>query len=155
MKLVLPSKRKLFELSLLPLFCLPFIILGNSPDIVILLGLGYIWNWAASNDLPYVQENRRYRMSLIGLVVTINDWILKPFHQMHPLVTHFVRLFPAGIFWLGVLFINDSVMPWWATFVGSLLFELTQIKFVLTNSPTKNTSDQGQACASDLPENEQ
>lgn len=134
MNLIVPPKRKLIELALLPLFCIPALIFSETIDVAILMGLGYIWNWSASNDLSLIQGNRRYRMSLINLVGKIHGWILKPFTSMHPLVSHFVNIFPAGLFWLAVLFINDSIMPWWATFLGSFLFELTQIRFVFTKS---------------------
>lgn len=134
MNIIVPPKRKLIELALLPAFCVPALLLADNFDFAILMSLGYVWNWAASSDLSSIQHNRKYRMSLINLVSRIQNWVLRPFHSMHPIVSHVVSIFPAGLFWLAVLFINDSIMPWWATFVGSFLFELTQIRFVFTKT---------------------
>lgn len=128
MKPFSPPKRKLFDLLGLVIISGVFYLLYPSIDAVILFILGFIWNWSVSIDLSLLFENRRYRFSMLKTVIGIQQAALKPFENMPLFVRKFVAILPAGIFWTVVIFINDSVMPWWATFIGSLAFELIQIE---------------------------
>lgn len=128
MSLIIPSKAKMLELAVLPIFWTALYVITESADVLILMTLGYVWNWAASNELPEIFENKKYKFSLIKFVHNIQNFILKPFSGFPAVVQHIIKMFPAGLFWLGVLFINDSIMPWWATFLGSILFELLNMR---------------------------
>lgn len=134
MNLIIPPKTKLLELAVLPIFWITTYVITKSPDVLILMSLGYIWNWAASNDLPTIFENKKYKFSLIKTVHNIQRFILRPFISAPAIVQHFIKMLPAGIFWLGVLFINDSIMPWWATFLGSVLFELLDMRHLFNKN---------------------
>lgn len=127
MKPFFTTKRKLFELAfiagLLPLI---YFIWGNL-SATMLFGLGYVWNWTASQDMSLIINHRRYRFSTLSLVFSLQNLVLIPFKAL-PRWTHILpKILPAGLLWLVIIFFVDSEMPWWATFLGSLSFELTQI----------------------------
>lgn len=124
----IPPKRKLLELLVLVVLALIFYFIYPSFEAITLFVFGFIWNWAASNDLSMMLDNNRYRMSMLKLVSNLQTLILRPFGWAPDLVKRFIRILPAGLFWLMVIFINDSVMPWWAPFVGSFAFELLQLE---------------------------
>lgn len=124
----IPPKRKLLELVVLIVLAIIFYFIYPSFEALTLFAFGFIWNWAASNDLSMMLDNNRYRMSMLKLVSNLQTLILKPFGWAPELLKRFIRILPAGLFWLMVIFINDSVMPWWAPFVGSLAFELLQLE---------------------------
>ena len=119
------SKRKTFELGvLLVLDGVLFFVLDNW-DFVILFSLGFIWNWVASQEKDIIIENnRRYRFSTLKTVFNLQNLILKPLTKAPEAVKFIARLLPAGIFWSGVIVFNESPMPWWAVFIGSLVLEL-------------------------------
>lgn len=121
-------KKKFLELLILPIFLGIFYFLYPHTEGLVLFGFGFIWNWSASNDLAKLFENRRYRVSMIKLVYNMQQWILKPFSKAPFWVKHLIQVLPAGIFWSLIIFLNDSLMPWWATFAGSFAFELMQIE---------------------------
>lgn len=125
---LIPPKRKMIELGIMVVLAAVFYLLYPNPDAAMLFVFGFIWNWSASNDLTVLFENRRYRMSMLKLVVNLQNLALKPFGWAPAFVKGIVKVLPAGIFWSLVIFVNDSDMPWWATFVGSLAFELMQIE---------------------------
>jgi hypothetical protein len=102
---------------------------------VVLFIFGFIWNWCASIDLDPLYENRRYRFSMLCTVRNIQKLCLKPFIRLPVYLQKIIAVFPAGIFWWMVIFINQSDMPWWATFIGSATFEILQIelKFIKEN----------------------
>lgn len=129
-KFLIP-RRKVIELSLLPLFLGIFFFFYPHSEGLVLFAFGFIWNWAASNDLEKLFENKRYRLSMLKLVVNLQNLILKPVGNAPSLVKSFLKIFPAGIFWSMVIFLNESSMPWWTTFVGSFVFELMQIEIGL------------------------
>ncbi|WP_408098608.1 hypothetical protein ACJVC5_06775 [Peredibacter sp. HCB2-198] len=124
-------RRKIIELCLLPLFLLVIYFIWSSFEVMSLFAFGYVWNWAASNDLTALFENKRYRMSMLKMVVNLQNLILKPFGWAPELVKRVVRVLPAGIFWSLVIYFNESHMPWWATFLGSFVFELLQLEISL------------------------
>ncbi len=125
---MVPPRRKLIELGIMLILAGVFYLIHSDTDAVMLFVFGFVWNWSASNDLSALFENKRYRMSMLKLVVNLQNLILKPFGWAPEFVKRIVKVLPAGIFWSMVIFINDSEMPWWATFIGSAAFELLQIE---------------------------
>lgn len=125
---MVPPRRKLVELGIMLIFAGVFYLIHPNTDAVMLFVFGFVWNWSASNDLSALFENKRYRMSMLKLVVNLQTLVLKPFGWAPEFVKRIVKVLPAGIFWSMVIFINDSEMPWWATFIGSAAFELLQIE---------------------------
>lgn len=123
-----PSKRKLFELLVLCVLAGIFYFFYPFLEGVVLFIFGFIWNWCASIEMDPMFENRRYRFSMLALVRNIQKFFLKPFHDSPEIIRSGVKVLPAGLFWLAVIVINESVMPWWAPFVGSLAFELMQLE---------------------------
>lgn len=138
----IPPKKKLFELVIMAVMAGVFYFIHPSLDAVILFVFGFIWNWTASNDLSLLFENRRYRMSMVKLVVNLQNLILKPVEKFPEIVKRIVRILPAGIFWSLVIYLNESEMPWWATFVGSLAFEVMQfeLNFIRKHKETSKES---------------
>ena len=121
----LVSKRKTFELGILILLDIVFYILWDNFDFVILFSLGYVWNWVASQEQSIILDNnRRYRFSTLKTVFNLQKLFLKPFKKMPKFVHFVVRIIPAGLFWSAVILFNESPMPWWAVFLGSLTVEL-------------------------------
>ncbi len=133
----IPPKRKMIEFFILPAFLGVMYFFYPKIEAVALFAFGYIWNWSASNDLGLLFENKRYRMSMLKTVVNLQNLILKPFKNAPVIVQRILKVLPAGIFWSMVIYINESDMPWWATFVGSLVFEILQIEidFFKKNKP--------------------
>lgn len=130
MKAFAPPKRKLFELLIMLVLAGVFYLVYPEFDAIVLFVFGFVWNWAASNELSVLFENKRYRMSLLKMVVNLQNLILTPFAKAPEWVKRILRIFPAGIFWSLVIYMNDSIMPWWATFVGSAVFELLQLELL-------------------------
>ncbi len=128
MNLIVPPKRKMVELGIMLIMAAVFYLIHPSTDAVMLFIFGFVWNWSASNDLNAIFENRRYRMSMLKFVVNMQNLILKPFGWAPEFVKRMLKVLPAGVFWSMVIFVNESEMPWWATFIGSIAFELLQIE---------------------------
>lgn len=124
-----PPKRKLIELLVMLILAGVLYLMYPNMDAVVLFLFGFIWNWSASNDLTFYFTNRRNRMSMLRLVVNLQNLILKPFNWAPEIIKRMMKVFPAGVFWFLVIFINESDMPWWPTFLGSIAFELLQIEF--------------------------
>jgi hypothetical protein len=124
MKTFLTSRRKLIELFVLLGLNILFYLLWGSWDFIIMFSLGFIWNWAASQDMNQLFENRRYRFSTLKTVFNLQQLILKPLHKTPGVVKFFARILPAGIFWFAVIIFNDADMPWWGVFIGSFTLEL-------------------------------
>lgn len=140
MMLFIPPKKKLLELGLLLILTPIFYFIYPSFDALILFVFGFIWNWSASNDLTELFEiNKRYRFSTLKLVINLQNLFVRPFARAPELVQRFIKILPAGTFWFMVIYINDSVMPWWATFLGSLAFELMQLEMKLFKSHKEKT----------------
>lgn len=120
----LVSKRKTLELGILILLDIVFYTLWDSFDFVILFSLGYVWNWVASQEQSLILDNnRRYRFSTLKTVFNLQKLFLKPIKRMPKFVHFIVRIIPAGLFWSAVILFNESPMPWWAVFFGSLTVE--------------------------------
>lgn len=110
----------------MPFLALAFYLIYPNVDGAILFVFGFIWNWSASNDLSALFENKRYRMSMLKIVVNLQGLILKPFKKFPAFFKRVLQSLPAGLFWGVVVYINQSEIPWWTTFFGSACFELLQ-----------------------------
>lgn len=124
----LTTKRKMLDLLVLLVIDLVVYFVWDSFEIISLLSFGFIWNWVASQDLTPLLEHRRYRFSMVKLVKNLQHLVLKPFKDLPFWFQRIVSILPAGLFWSLVIYFNDSDMPWWATFVGSLTYEIIQIE---------------------------
>lgn len=123
------SKRRTMELGIMILLDGLFYLLWNSLDFVILFTLGFIWNWVASQESTIVINNtRRYRFSTLKTVFNLQNLILRPLTKMPAAIKLIARCLPAGIFWSAVILFNESHMPWWGVFLGSLTLELVQLE---------------------------
>lgn len=128
MKPFAPSKRKLLELAIMLVLSGVFYLFYPHVEGLVLFIFGFIWNWCASIELNPIFENRRYRFSMLSTVRNFQKLFLKPFAKLPLIVQRIVAIFPAGIFWWMVVYINQSDMPWWPPFIGSAVFELLQIE---------------------------
>ncbi len=126
MKPFLTTRRKTIELGVLLVLGAGFYLLWPGPEGVVLFSFGYVWNWVGSQDLQGILENKRYRFSMLKLVVNLQKIFQRPVAGAPEAVKIPVRILPAGLFWLMVITFNESTMPWWSTFLGSLCFELVQ-----------------------------
>lgn len=123
------SKRKTFELLVMLLLDAVFYLLWNSFDFVMLFSFGFIWNWVASQESTITFNNtRRYRFSTLKTVFNLQNLIMRPFQKAPLFVKVLVKSLPAGVFWSAVILFNESQMPWWAVFIGSLTLELFQLE---------------------------
>jgi hypothetical protein len=129
------SKRKIVEIIVLIAFDALFYFLWGSWDFVILFSFGFVWNWVAAQESEVSYGNtRRYRFSTLKTVFNLQNLALKPF-QKFPIPVHIlVKILPAGIFWSAVILFNESDMPYWAVFLGSLAFELMNLESLFLNS---------------------
>lgn len=128
MKPFAPPKKKLIELLIMMVLAGVFYLIYPEMDAIVLFLFGFIWNWSASNELSDLFSNKRYRMSLLRTVVNLQSLILKPFSKAPEWSKRVLNILPAGIFWGLVIYLNDSHMPWWSTFIGSAAFEIMQIE---------------------------
>lgn len=128
MKPFLTSRRKLVDILILLVVNLIFYFLSFTAEFIILFSFGFIWNWVASQDLHLLFQNNKYRFSMIRLVTNLQLLIKKPFLKLPVWTQWLAGILPAGIFWSMVVYFNDSHMPWWATFLGSLVFELSLLE---------------------------
>jgi hypothetical protein len=134
MKLFLPPKKTMIELGVLfPLLGVFYIFYPQKEGIALFIS-GYIWNWAATQEMGPMYENRQYRYSMLSTIRNIQHVILKPFRAFPVIFQRLMSVFPAGIFWAMIIHMNQSEMPWWATFLGSLAFEVLQIEFKFIQS---------------------
>lgn len=123
------SKRRTMELGIMVLLDGLFYLLWDSFDFVMLFTLGFIWNWVASQESTIVLKNtRRYRFSTLKTVFNLQNLILKPLAKMPAAIKLIARSLPAGMFWFLVIYFNESQMPWWGVFLGSLTLELVQLE---------------------------
>ena len=119
------SKRKLAELLIMLFLDVVIFILWDSWDFVILFTLGFVWNWVASQESTLMIENmKRHRFTILKTVFILQNLFLNPLKNMPDFLKFIARLLPAGLFWGGVILFNQSHMPWWAVFIGSLGAEL-------------------------------
>lgn len=128
MILFIPPRRKLFDLGILLVLLTVFYFIHPHLEAITLFAFGFIWNWAASNDLNELFEhNKRYRLSLLKFVFNLQNIFLRPVKSAPVWMRKIISILPAGIFWGIVIFINESNVPWWPPFLGSIAFELLQI----------------------------
>jgi hypothetical protein len=129
------SKRKIVEIIVLIVFDALFYFLWGSWDFVILFSFGFVWNWVAAQESEVSYGNtRRYRFSTLKTVFNLQNLALKPFQKFPIPVQILVKMLPAGIFWSAVILFNESDMPYWAVFLGSLAFELMNLESLFLNS---------------------
>lgn len=126
----LTPKRKLLDLLVLGISDLVIYFIWGSWEVVALFSLGFIWNWVASQDLDALFENRRYRFSMVKLVKNLQQMILTPLQNAPRFLSWLAACLPAGIFWGMVIYVNDALMPWWATFLGSAGYQLLQLEMI-------------------------
>lgn len=132
MRPLIGDRRKTIELIVLLVLDLILYGIFSDLDLVTMFTLGFIWNWTASQDLSVIfEKKRRYRLSTLKAVVNLQQLILRPFVRAPLPVQLFFKVLPAGIFWYGVLYLNESQMPWWGVFLGSLMLELLELERLL------------------------
>ncbi len=127
MRPFLTTKRKLIDLAVVSvLVAILWPTLGF--EAAMLFASGFIWNWVASQDLSQYMEGKRYSYTMLKLVLNLQALIQNPsFVKSSPeFVKLILRSLPAGLFWWAVIWFQDSDLPVWATFAGSLVFELSQ-----------------------------
>jgi hypothetical protein len=128
MKPFLATPRRLYELAALAAIDIGLYLFTPFWDFLILFNLGFIWNWVAAQDVSLLLQNRRFKFSMLKLVSSIQVHLLRPFERFPNWVQAIVRSLPAGIFWTMVILFNDSEMPWYMPFIGSVVFEVLQIE---------------------------
>ncbi len=127
MRPFLTSKRKLIDLIVvLTLSAVIWPLLGM--EAAFLFCFGFIWNWVASQDLNQYMSGKIYRFTMLKLVLSSQTLILSPapVQRAPEFIKAIVRALPAGLFWWAVIWAQDSDLPVWATFAGSLVFEFSQ-----------------------------
>lgn len=123
------TKRKTFELFVLAVLDGLFFLILNDWNFLVLFSFGYIWNWVASQESSIILDNnRRYRFSTLKTVFNLQRLFLAPLGKAPEAVRFIARILPAGLFWSAVILFNESPMPWWAVFLGSLVVELIQLE---------------------------
>ena len=128
-------KRKIFEVGFLIFFNIIFYFLWKSWDFIVLFSFGFIWNWVAAQEGEVSYGNtRRYRFSTLKTVFNLQNLFLKPVRHLPLLVQILVKILPAGLFWSAVILFNESDMPYWAVFLGSLALELVGLEHLFFNS---------------------
>lgn len=120
------QQRKLLDLAVLLSFDIGLYFLWPK-EVIILFSLGFIWNWTASQDLSLLVEKSRYRFSMLKLVFFLQDLFLKPFNRFPRAFSIIPKILHGGLFWWLVISFIDSDMPYWATFLGSIVYELLQL----------------------------
>jgi hypothetical protein len=129
------SKRKIFEISFLILLDIIFYFLWGSLDFIILFSFGFVWNWVATQEVEVNYGNtRRYRFSTLKTVFNLQNLILKPVRNRPQYIQMIVKILPAGLFWSAVILFNESDMPYWAVFLGSLSLEMMNLENRFFNS---------------------
>ncbi len=127
MRPFLATKRKLLDLIVLLILGIAVFFLQGF-DATFLFSFGFIWNWSASQDLSRLMEGKSYQYTMLKLVLSSQALIVSPaFVQRSPeIVKLILRSLPAGLFWWGVMWFMGSELPFWATFMGSFAFEISQ-----------------------------
>lgn len=123
----LTTKRRFYELlGLLFLDVILYLLLDW--DFALLFALGFIWNWVSAQDISPMLTDRRFKFSMLRLVSSFQTLTQRLVANAPQFVKVLTKCLPAGIFWTMVILFNESEMPWYMTFVGSLVFELLQIE---------------------------
>jgi hypothetical protein len=134
MSLVKIPRKKMLEIFFMLIFSGVYFVVYPKWEGLTLFLFGFIWNWAASIPLDPLFENRRYRFSMLKTVHNFQSFILRPVREAAQIVKSIVAILPAGCFWWFVIYINESDMPWWSTFIGSLFHETLQYLINLPRS---------------------
>lgn len=124
----LTSKRKLIDILILFFLLSIGFLFGLELSLLALFSFGFVWNWVASQELENLMTHKRYRFSMVKVVKSLNDSLERLLQNLPFFFRLIARCLPAGTFWLLVIFFNDSDMPWWSTYLGSLSFELIQLE---------------------------
>lgn len=132
-------RRKYFELLIMIIASGFFYFFIPKFEALTLFYFGFIWNWSNSIELDPIYDNPRYRFSMLRTVINFQKLILKPFSRAPEGIKKLISVIPAGLFWWLVIFINDSTMPWWTTFVGSICFELMNLQMNFSKNENKNS----------------
>lgn len=128
-------KRKIFEVGFLIFFNIISYFLWKSWDFIVLFSFGFIWNWVAAQEGEVSYGNtRRYRFSTLKTVFNLQNLFLRPVRHLPLPFLMLVKILPAGLFWSAVILFNESDMPYWAVFLGSLAFELMGLEHLIFNS---------------------
>ncbi len=128
-------KRKIFEVGFLIFFNIISYFLWKSWDFIVLFSFGFIWNWVAAQEGEVSYGNtRRYRFSTLKTVFNLQNLFLRPVRHLPLPFLMLVKILPAGLFWSAVILFNESDMPYWAVFLGSLAFELMGLEHLILNS---------------------
>ncbi len=127
MRPFLTSRRKLLDLGILLVVAVGMGFIKGLEE-ALLLSFGFLWNWVASQDLSQYMEGRSYRFTMLRFVLNLQALILSPtlIRGLPELVKVFVRSLPAGLFWSAIIWLQDSDLPMWGTFLGSFIFEISQ-----------------------------
>lgn len=127
MRPFLTSRRKLLDLLVLAILAS---LLGflQGHEVALLFTFGFLWNWVASQDLTQYMEGRSYRFTMLRFVLNLQTVILSPafIRNLPEIAKVFIRSLPAGLFWSLVIWVQESDLPMWATFLGSFVFEISQ-----------------------------
>ena len=132
------NRRKTFEFLFLFLLSSIYYFFFPSPEHLIIFCLGYIWNWSTSTELTEQFQNRRYRFSMLKTAINFQNLLVRPFLKAPEFAQRLIKSLPAGIFWWGVTYINNSQMPWWSAFIGSLCFEVLQLELSFIREKKKD-----------------
>lgn len=124
----LTTRRKLIDILVLFFLTSLGFLFGLELSLLALFSFGFIWNWTASQELENLMTHKRYRFSMVKVVKSVNNSLDRLLENLPLVVKLIARCLPAGTFWLFVIFFNDSDMPWWAPYLGSLSFELLQLE---------------------------
>ena len=127
MRPFLTSRRKLVDLLVLMVLA-GVVWFFSGYETTFLFSFGFLWNWVASQDLTQYMEGRSYRYTMLRFVLNLQTLILSPpfVRKLPETVKLFIRSLPAGLFWSVIIYLQDSDLPMWATFLGSFVFEVSQ-----------------------------
>jgi len=128
MKTLIPKSKLVLELFVLSIFLFLIYFLTNRLDIVTLFTLGFVWNWSVAVQNNTFSVLKHHKFSMMNTIRRIHEFFLKVFKRSPELINRLASILPAGLFWSLVIHFNESQMPWWATFLGSLLYEILQIQ---------------------------
>jgi hypothetical protein len=128
MKILIPKSKLVLEFFVLLAFLFLIYFLTNRLDIVTLFTLGFVWNWSVASQNDSSTVIKHHKFSMMHTILRIHEFFLKIFKRSPELVYRLAGILPAGFFWSLVIYFNESQMPWWATFLGSLVFESLQIQ---------------------------
>jgi len=128
MTMLIPKSKVVLELFVLSTFLFLIHFLTNRLDVVILFTFGFVWNWSVSIQNNTFSVLKHHKFSMMNTIRWIHEFFLKVFKRSPELIYRLASIVPAGLFWSLVIHFNESQMPWWATFLGSLVYEILQIQ---------------------------